>query len=250
MGVLPGVMADLAATAIGPKPEEGRPPLVVLEGVTKIYRVGDTEIFPLRDVSLTIRRGEFIAIMGASGSGKSTLMNIIGCLDRPTRGRYLLEGEEVSAMKPNQLAFLRNRKFGFVFQSFNLLPRTSAAENVELPLLYWNRLSGRERRARALDALDKVGLGDRATHTPGQLSGGQQQKVAIARALVNKPAVLLADEPTGNMDSKSEQDLIRLIGRVHAEGVTVVLITHNPEVAAGAGRIIRLKDGMIAGVPP
>ncbi len=246
--MLPGVMTDLATQVSLPELRPAQ--LIALEDITKIYRVGGSEIFPLRDVSLAIERGEFIAIMGASGSGKSTLMNIVGCLDRPTRGRYFLEGEDVSRMKPDRLAYLRNKKFGFVFQSFNLLPRTSAQENVELPLLYWNRMSGKERQARALEVLEEVGLADRATHAPGQLSGGQQQKVAIARALVNRPMVLLADEPTGNMDSKSEQDLMSLIGRVHAQGVTVILITHNPEVAAYAGRIIRLRDGMILGTSP
>ena len=250
MCMLPGVVADLAEKVVRPEPLERPTPLVALEGVTKIYSVGDSEIFPLRDVSLAIERGEFIAIMGASGSGKSTLMNIIGCLDRPTRGRHFLEGEEVSRMKPVRLAYLRNKKFGFVFQNFNLLPRTSAQENVELPLLYWNRMSGKERRDRALEVLEEVGLGDRANHTPGQLSGGQQQKVAIARALVSRPAVLLADEPTGNMDSKSEQDLMSLLGKIHAQGVTVILITHNPDVAAHAGRIIRLRDGMIVEPSP
>jgi putative ABC transport system ATP-binding protein len=243
--MLPGVMADRAAQGARPEPDDSSMPLIALEGITKIYHVGDTDLYPLRNVSLVIERGEFIAIMGASGSGKSTLMNIVGCLDRPSQGRYVLDGEEVSRMKPDRLAYLRNKKFGFVFQNFNLLPRTSALENVELPLFYWNRLSRKERRARSLEALADVGLADRATHTPGQLSGGQQQKVAIARALVNRPAVLLADEPTGNMDSKSEQDLMALIGRVHAQGTTVIVITHNPEVAARAGRIIRLRDGMI-----
>jgi len=220
-------------------------PLIRLEGITRIYHVGDLELYPLRDVSLRIERGEFVAIMGASGSGKSTLMNIVGCLDRATRGRYFLEGEEVSAMKPDRLAYLRNKKFGFVFQGFNLLPRTSALENVELPLLYWSRSSAKERRSRALEVLAEVGLSDRVGHTPGQLSGGQQQRVAIARALVNRPPVLLADEPTGNLDSRSERDLMALIGKIHGRGVTVLLITHNPEVAARAGRIIRLRDGMV-----
>jgi len=249
MCMLPGVMADRAARATRDELPERSTPLIVLEGITKIYRVGDTDIFPVRAVSLSIERGEFIAVMGASGSGKSTLMNIVGCLDRPTQGRYFLDGEEVSSMKPDRLAYLRNKKFGFVFQSFNLLPRTSALENVELPLLYWNRLSQKERRERAVGALDEVGLGDRVNHTPGQLSGGQQQKVAIARALVTRPAILLADEPTGNMDTKSEQDLMSLIGRIHRQGVTVILITHNPEVAAHAERTIRLRDGMILGDP-
>jgi putative ABC transport system ATP-binding protein len=219
--------------------------LIALEVITKTYRVGDSEIHPLTDVSLVVERGEFVAIMGASGSGKSTLMNIIGCLDRPTRGRYFLEGEEVSAMKPDRLAYLRNKKFGFVFQSFNLLARTSALENVELPLLYWNRLSTKERRARALAALKSVGLADRTTHTPGQLSGGEQQRVAIARALVTGPAVLLLDEPTGNLDSKSERELMSLVERVYGEGMTVLVITHNPEIANRAGRVIRLRDGRI-----
>jgi putative ABC transport system ATP-binding protein len=232
---------------VGAAPESPvRPaPLISLEGITKIYRVGDSEIHPLTEVSLTIERGEFVAIMGASGSGKSTLMNLIGCLDRPTQGRYFLEGEEVSAMKPDRQAYLRNKKFGFVFQSFNLLARTSAIENVELPLLYWNRLSQKERRARALAALTSVGLAGRAGHTPGQLSGGEQQRVAIARALVTGPSVLLADEPTGNLDSKSEREVMSLIERTHEQGMTVMVITHNPEIASLAGRVIRLRDGRI-----
>jgi len=220
-------------------------PLIALDGITKVYQIGDSEIYPLRDVSLTLEQGEFVAIMGASGSGKTTLMNVIGCLDRPSRGRYFLEGEEVAGLKPERLAYLRNKKFGFVFQSFNLLPRTTALENVELPLVYWNRFTAGERRARALERLAEVGLSDRVNHTPGQLSGGQQQRVAIARALVNNPTVLLADEPTGNLDSASERDLMALLGRIHSQGVTVVLITHNPEIAARAQRIIRIRDGRI-----
>jgi putative ABC transport system ATP-binding protein len=225
-------------------------PLIRLEEITRVYHVGDTDLYPLRDVTLRITRGEFVAIMGASGSGKSTLMNIVGCLDRATSGRYFLEGEEVSIMKPDRLAYLRNKKFGFVFQGFNLLSRTSAVENVELPMLYWSRTSAKERRARALEVLADVGLSGRVGHTPGQMSGGEQQRVAIARALVNRPPVLLADEPTGNLDSRSEKDLMSLIARIHGQGVTVVLITHNPDVAAHAGRIIRLRDGKILGSPP
>ena len=226
------------------------PPLIALEGITMIYHVGGSDLYPLRDVTLTLERGEFVALMGASRSGKTTLMNVIGCLDRPSRGRYFLEGEEVASLKPDRLAYLRNKRFGFVFQSFNLLPRTSALENVELPLLYWNRLSSRERRARVLEQLAAVGLADRAGHTPGQLSGGEQQRVAIARALVNNPSVLLADEPTGNLDSASERDLMALLKKIHAQGVTVVVITHNPDIAAQAQRTIRIRDGMIQGAVP
>ena len=220
-------------------------PLIVLEGLNKIYRVGEVTIQPLRDVSLTVARGEMVAIMGASGSGKTTLMNVIGCMDRPTTGKYVLEGEEVSTLPPNRLAEIRNRKFGFVFQSFNLLARTSALENVELPLMYWHHLSTKERRRRSAESLTHVGLEDRVAHTPGQLSGGQQQRVAIARALVTQPSILLADEPTGNLDSRSEKEVMKIFHELHESGLTVILVTHNQEIAAHAQRVIRIRDGMI-----
>ncbi len=219
--------------------------LIRLEQITKVYHLGEVDIYPLKGVSLSIERGEFVSIMGASGSGKTTLMNIIGCMDRPTSGRYFLDDEEVSQLSGDRLANLRNKKFGFVFQSFNLLSRTSALENVELPLLYWNNFSGGERRRRSEESLLRVGLADRVTHHPSQLSGGQQQRVAIARALVTRPSILLADEPTGNLDSKSEAEILRIFHELNDEGMTVILVTHNPEIGAKAKRQIRLKDGMI-----
>ncbi len=223
------------------------PPLIEIEKVCRRYRMGDEEVYALRDVSLAIPKGGLVAIMGASGSGKSTLMNIIGCMDRPTSGAYRLDGREVSSLGKDELAYLRNRKFGFVFQSFNLLSRTSALENVELPLLYWNRLGTRERRQRAEAALDRLGLKDRMRHFPSQLSGGQQQRVAIARALINEPSVILADEPTGNLDSRSEREVMAIFARLNAEGITVILITHNQEIANHARSAIRLRDGKIQG---
>ena len=220
-------------------------PAIVLDGINKIYRVGEVIIQPLKEVTLSVSRGEMVAIMGASGSGKTTLMNVIGCMDRPTSGSYFLEGEEVSKLHPNRLAEIRNKKFGFVFQSFNLLARTSALENVELPLMYWHGLPGRERRRRSSESLGRVGLADRVTHTPGQLSGGQQQRVAIARALVNQPQILLADEPTGNLDSKSEREVMDIFHELNKAGLTVILVTHNQEIAEHAQRTIRIRDGQI-----
>jgi putative ABC transport system ATP-binding protein len=222
-------------------------PLIALENVRKVYRLGEVEVVPLGGVSLQIAQGEMVAIMGASGSGKTTLMNIVGCMDRPTEGRYLLEGREVSGLSRDELARIRSQSFGFVFQSFNLLARTSALENVELPLLYWNRLGARERRERALEVLARVGLADRVKHHPSQLSGGQQQRVAIARALVNRPRILLADEPTGNLDSRSEAEVMALFHDLHREGITVILVTHNQEIARHAERTIRIHDGLIVG---
>ena len=219
--------------------------LIVLERINKVYHVGEVTIQPLREVSLTVRRGEMVAIMGASGSGKTTLMNVVGCMDRPTDGRYVLGGEEISKLHSNRLAEIRNKQFGFVFQSFNLLSRTTALENVEMPLMYWNRLSGGERRRRCTEALTRVGLADRMTHTPSQLSGGQQQRVAIARALINQPSILLADEPTGNLDTRSEKEIMAIFHELHEAGMTVILVTHNQEIAAHAGRTIRIRDGMI-----
>jgi len=220
-------------------------PIIALEKIEKVYHLGDVEIRPLQGVSLAISRGESVAIMGASGSGKTTLMNVIGCMDRPTSGRYELDGKEVSKLSRDELARLRNQRFGFVFQNFNLLSRTTALENVELPLLYWRDSSARERRDQALRALDRVGLADRVMHHPSQLSGGQQQRVAIARALVTEPSILLADEPTGNLDSASEKELMSIFQELSREGITVILVTHNAEIAAYANRLVRIRDGRI-----
>lgn len=218
--------------------------LIRLEDVAKTYRLGDVEVFALRGVSLTVEQGEFVAIMGASGSGKSTLMNIVGCLDRPTAGRYLLAGDNVSQMNRDQLAEIRNQMLGFVFQTFNLLSRTSAFENVELPLLYMG-VRARERHRRAEEALKRVGLADRMGHHPNQLSGGQQQRVAIARALVSNPKVILADEPTGNLDSQTSVEIMALFQALWRSGITLVLVTHEPDIAAFTSRVLVMKDGMI-----
>jgi putative ABC transport system ATP-binding protein len=219
-------------------------PLLALEDVTKIYHMGDVDVHALRGVSLTVEEGDFIAIMGASGSGKSTLMNIIGCLDRPTTGRYLLAGEEVSTLDRNALAEKRNRTLGFVFQNFNLLARTSAIENVELPLLYAG-LHTRERHEHSRLALTRVGLGDRIHHHPNQMSGGQQQRVAIARALVANPKVILADEPTGNLDSVTSVDVMAIFQELRDSGITVVLVTHEPDIARYAARVVMMRDGKV-----
>jgi putative ABC transport system ATP-binding protein len=218
--------------------------LVDITGLQKLYRMGDVEVRALRGVDLQISRGEFVAIMGPSGSGKSTLMNLLGCLDRPTAGRYLLDGRDVSGLGPDELAEIRLRTLGFVFQSFNLLPRTSAAENVELPLLYAG-VGSRERRARALRALERVGLGGRADHRPNQLSGGQQQRVAIARAIVNEPRILVADEPTGNLDTRTSIEIMGLFQELQREAITVVLVTHEPDIARYAGRVLVMRDGKV-----
>jgi putative ABC transport system ATP-binding protein len=215
-----------------------------VRGVHKTYGAGETAVHALRGVSLTVERGDYVAIMGSSGSGKSTLMNILGCLDVPSAGRYLLDGVDVSRLSDRQLALVRNRRIGFVFQSFNLIPRMTALSNVELPLAYAGlRAADRRRRARA--ALDLVGLADRAGHEPNQLSGGQQQRVAVARALVTAPALVLADEPTGNLDSQSTNDMLAVLDRLNRTGRTIVLITHEPDVAAHARRLIRLVDGAV-----
>jgi len=218
--------------------------LVALEAISRFYTAGDTVVRALDGVTLSIDGGEFVAIMGPSGSGKSTLMNVLGCLDRPTDGRYFLAGREVSRLSKAELADVRNRVLGFVFQSFNLLPRTSALENVELPLMYQG-LRGRERRRRAVEALESVGLGDRIEHNPNQLSGGQQQRVAIARALVTKPRLVLADEPTGNLDSRTSLDVMAILQELGGQGITVVLVTHEPDVAQFATRVVVVKDGRV-----
>ena len=219
--------------------------LVEISGLRKTYEVGGEKVHALDGVDLTIGKGEFVAIMGASGSGKSTLLNILGCLDTPTSGKYLLDGEDVSGRSRKELAGIRNAKLGFVFQNFNLLPRTSAVENVELPDLYMGRLSRKERRDRSLDLLRRVGLKGRENHTPAQLSGGQQQRVAIARALMNEPPVLLADEPTGNLDTKSSIEIMDLFSSLSKEGKTIVMVTHEDDIAAYARRKITMRDGRI-----
>ncbi|GAB3867413.1 ABC transporter ATP-binding protein [Dactylosporangium cerinum] len=219
-------------------------PVLDVQKVKKIYGQGETEVQALRGVSLTVERGDYVAIMGSSGSGKSTLMNILGCLDIPTTGKYLLDGVDVSRLNDRQLALVRNRRIGFVFQAFNLIARTSALANVELPLAYAG-VKGAERRRRANLALSMVGLADRAGHEPNQLSGGQQQRVAVARALVTAPALVLADEPTGNLDTQSTNDVLAVFDRLSASGRTIVLITHEPDVAERAKRLIRLVDGHI-----
>jgi putative ABC transport system ATP-binding protein len=219
-------------------------PLLALEDVTKVYHMGDVEVHALRGVSLAVEEGEFVAIMGASGSGKSTLMNIIGCLDHPTTGRYWLAGEEVSTLDRNALAEKRNNTLGFVFQNFNLLARTSALENVELPLLYAG-LHTRQRHEHARAALSRVGLGDRMHHHPNQMSGGQQQRVAIARALVANPKVILADEPTGNLDSVTSVEVMAIFQELRDLGITVVLVTHEPDIARYAARVVMMRDGRV-----
>ncbi len=219
--------------------------LIDIRDMYKIYALGEEPVHALDGVSLSIETGEFVAIMGASGSGKSTLLNILGCLDTPTKGSYRLDGIEVASRSRAELARIRNQKLGFVFQNFNLLPRTSAIENVELPDFYLNRLNHSQRRARALDLLTRVGLGGRGTHTPAQLSGGQQQRVAIARALMNNPPVLFADEPTGNLDTKSSVEIMNLFTKLSEEGITIVMVTHEDDIAAYAKRHIVMRDGRV-----
>jgi len=219
-------------------------PLLAVRGLTKVYP-GAEPVHALRGIDLGVRQGEFVALMGASGSGKSTLMNLLGCLDRPTSGSYVLDGEDVAELDRNARAEVRNRKIGFVFQGFNLLSRTSAIENVELPLVYDSSVRSRDARQRAIEALARVGLADRATHEPAQLSGGQQQRVAIARALVNRPAILLADEPTGNLDAATSMEILALLQELNRAGTTIVLVTHEHDVAECAERVVTLFDGRI-----
>jgi putative ABC transport system ATP-binding protein len=220
-------------------------PVIELSGVKKLYQMGETRVFALRGVDLQVRPGELLAVMGASGSGKSTLMNIIGCLDTPTEGSYVLDGKRVDGLNRNALADIRNEKLGFVFQGFNLLPRTSALDNVELPLLYDRAGRWTDTRAMAVAALERVGLGERLDHQPSELSGGQQQRVAIARALVTQPRLLLADEPTGNLDSRTTVEVMQLFQELNDQGITIVLVTHEPEVAAYAKRIVEMRDGRL-----
>ena len=217
--------------------------IIELKDVTKIYRLGNVEVGALRGVSVSIRAGEMVAIMGASGSGKSTMMNILGCLDVPTAGEYFLDGENVGHLGDDRLAEIRNRKIGFVFQTYNLLPRLTALANVELPLLYGN---GHNRRRRSLEALNRVGLSDRTGHRPTELSGGQQQRVGIARALVKEPSILLADEPTGNLDSRSSEEVVSILQDLNRrEGLTVIIVTHEPDIAASTRRVISMLDGRV-----
>lgn len=217
--------------------------VIETHGLTRTFEVGDISVHALRGINLIIEPGDLVAVMGSSGSGKSTLMNLIGCLDTPTAGEYVLDGERVESLTKNQRAMIRNRKIGFVFQGFNLLPRTTALENVELPLFYDRQNHVKNHRQAAMEALNRVGLADRLEHTPNQLSGGEQQRVAIARALVNQPAILLADEPTGNLDSRTSIEIMSVFQDLNNEGVTVILVTHEPDVANYAKRIVGLRDG-------
>ena len=218
--------------------------MLELENITKIYRAGQTEVPALRGITCSIKTGEMVSIVGPSGSGKSTLMNIIGCLDRPTSGKYRLEGIEVDSLNDNQLAEIRNKKIGFVFQSFNLLPRVTALANVELPLTY---AGVGNRRQKALQVLESVGLGHRVNHTPAELAGGEQQRVAIARALINSPALILADEPTGNLDTQTSNEIMLIFRRLNEQGMTIVLVTHEPDIAAYTQRTIKVRDGQLEG---
>ncbi|HEX6395230.1 MAG TPA: ABC transporter ATP-binding protein [Acidimicrobiales bacterium] len=226
------------------EPQVSLPAVIALRNVEKVYRMGETEVRALNGVTLVVDSGEFVAVMGASGSGKSTMMNIIGCLDVPTRGRYWLDGIDIRRLDDSALSRIRNRKIGFVFQSFNLIPRTSALANVEMPLIYAG-VRAKERRDRALAALDMVGMSDRVEHLPSQMSGGQQQRVAVARAIVTNPSLILADEPTGNLDTHSSAEVMGIFQRLNQQGRTVVIITHEADIGAYARRTVRVRDGLI-----
>jgi putative ABC transport system ATP-binding protein len=241
---LPPRGATAPARPAHPVPDGGKRPVIVLRAVSKTYQTGDVEVHALRRVSLTVEAGDFVAIMGASGSGKSTMMNIIGCLDVPTRGYYWLDEVDVRQLEESDLSRIRNRKIGFVFQNYNLVPRTTALANVELALAY-RGVKPKERHARAMDALGQVGLAERYQHLPSEMSGGQQQRVAIARALVTTPSLILADEPTGNLDTATSHEVMALFSRLNAEGRTVVIITHEQDIASFAKRVVRLRDGQI-----
>lgn len=238
-GEVPKWQPDISADA--------NPMMIEITDVTKIYTMGNVEVAALAGVSLSISEGEMVAVMGASGSGKSTLMNILGCLDVPTAGKYILEGEDIGAMTDNRLADIRNGKIGFVFQTYNLMPRLDALHNVEMALQYGHH---RNRRRAATEALERVGLADRLSHKPTELSGGQQQRVGIARALAKSPHILLADEPTGNLDSRSGEEIMAILGELHADGMTVMLVTHEPDIAAHADRIVMMRDGLIVSDEP
>lgn len=224
--------------------------LISVKDLVKIYQMGDTKLYALHGISLDINKGDFVAIMGPSGSGKSTFMNIIGCLDKPTSGQYILDGVDALKMNKNELAEFRNNKIGFIFQSFNILARTSAIENVELPLLYNNKVGAKERRERAFKALKSVGLGERIHNMPNQLSGGQQQRVAIARALINEPVVIMADEPTGNLDSRTSYEIMEIFQKLNNNGITIVMVTHEPDIAQFARNNIVFRDGKIVSNNP
>ena len=238
------MISSPAATPFSRAYRDPGPLVIEIEGVTKLYKMGEETVHALLGVSIKVHRNEYLAIMGPSGSGKSTLMNMLGCLDTPTKGKYHFTGKDVSDMSDDELADIRNREIGFVFQTFNLLPRSSSLANVELPLIYAG-LSHQDRRAKAVAALESVGLGDRMGHKPNELSGGQRQRVAIARALVNKPSIILADEPTGNLDSRTGEEIMQLFEDLYAQGNTIIVVTHEEDIARHARRIVRLRDGLI-----